>query len=89
MLDFIIENYYVILVICILLIFAIIGYMIDTLRTRKYQETENITDGYVPEEEVFIQKIEEPTENEGITDEENVEALLEEYNQINKENNSI
>ena len=57
MLEFIIDNYYVILVTCILMIFAIIGYIIDNLKTRKYLENENTTDTYIPEEEIFIQSL--------------------------------
>lgn len=84
MLDFIVKNYYVILVICILLIFAIIGYIIDTVKSRKYLE-ENNEDNYIPEEEIFIQKFEEPVEEEV---EESVDDLLKEYNQEQTEDNS-
>lgn len=84
MLEFIAENYYVLLVIGVLLIFAIIGYMIDTLKSRSYQENVNTPDTYIPEEEVFIQKI-ESEETERTEEEKNVENLLEEYN-IEQEN---
>jgi len=90
MIDFIVKNYYVILVVCILLIFAIIGYIIDTLKSRKYEENSNPTDTYIPEEEIFIQKFEEPTENSDNIEEqqENVDELLNEYNNEQKDENS-
>lgn len=90
MIDFIVKNYYVILVVCILLIFAIIGYIIDTLKSRKYEENNNPVDTYIPEEEIFIQKFEEPTENNDNTEEqqENVDELLNEYNNEQKDENS-
>ena len=50
MLDFIIENYYVILIICVLLIFGIIGYMIDSIKNKKYKDNVNNFDAYIPEE---------------------------------------
>lgn len=88
MLDFIVNNYYVILIVCILLIFAIIGYIVDTLKSRKYEET-NASDTYVPEEEVFIQKFEEPTNEEDVVENENVEELIDEYNKVQNDENSI
>ena len=84
MLDFILENYYVILVICILLIFAIIGYIVDTLKTRQYKENVNEVDAYIPEEEVFIQRFEEQTQVEE-EEKESVDDLLKEYNNENDE----
>lgn len=87
MLDFIVENYYVILVICILLIFAIIGYIIDTLKHRKYEKENNQVDTYIPEEEVFIQKV-EPDEEMEEEQEITADELLAEYNNEQKENDS-
>ena len=91
MIDFIVRNYYVILVICILLIFAIIGYIIDTLKSRKYEENNVPTDTYIPEEEIFIQKFETEVENteENNNQENNVDDLLTEYNNVQKDENSI
>jgi len=88
MIDFIINNYYVILVVCILLIFAIIGYIIDTLKRRKYEEEQiNKSDNYIPEEEIFIQKFEtEVEENE--TEEDNIDDLLNDYNKEQTDENS-
>lgn len=88
MLEFIVNNYYVILIVCILLIFAIIGYIVDTLKSRKYEET-NENDTYVPEEEVFIQKFEEPINEEDVVENENVEELIDEYNKVQNDENSI
>lgn len=91
MIDFIVQNYYVILVVCILLIFAIIGYIIDTLKSRKYEENNVPTDTYIPEEEIFIQKFE--TENEKVEEDinhkNNVDDLLTEYNNEQTDENSI
>jgi len=91
MIDFIVRNYYVILVICILLIFAIIGYIIDTLKSRKYEENNIPIDTYIPEEEIFIQKFEDQLENNEVTNEQenNVDDLLTEYNNVQKDENSI
>ena len=86
MLEFIIENYYVILVICILLIFAIIGYIIDTLKNKKEI---NQSETYIPEEEIFLEnteKVEKNTKNE----ENSVDSLIEEYNsEQNNENSNV
>ena len=79
MLDFILKNYYVILIICILLIFGIIGYIIDTLKTSKNRNTEEV-DTYIPEEEVFIQNTEEEPIKEEVEEETSVDNLIEEYN---------
>ena len=86
MFDFIVENYYAILVICILLIFATIGYLIDLIKSRKYQDN-NGSDAYIPEEEVFIKKIEKPIED-SIEKEDSIDELLKRYNQEQKETNS-
>ena len=80
MLEFIIDNYYVILIICVLLIFGIIGYIVDTLKNSQKNNV-NELDTYVPEEEVFIQNTENDQEQENIQEEEqSAENLIEEYN---------
>lgn len=90
MIDFIVNNYYLILVICILLIFALIGYITDTLKRRKYEENAQMNQ-YVAEEEVFLQTSnklgEEETKEEEIHDE--VEDLLKEYNNETKDENAL
>ena len=86
MIEFIIENYYVILVIGILLIFAIIGYIIDTLKHRN-QETNNI-DTYIPEEEIFIQKFETEEKDNKVEEKISADDLLADYNKEQNENNS-
>ena len=79
--EFIINNYYVILIICVLLIFGIIGYIVDTLKNNHYKNDVNELDTYVPEEEVFIQNTENDSEQENIQEEEqSAENLIEEYN---------
>ena len=80
MISFIVENYYVILVVCILSIFAIIGYIIDTLKTKKYEEKNAYFNAYVPDEEIFIQKFEE-SENEEKELNDNIDNLLKDYNE--------
>ena len=87
MLDFIIKNYYVILVVCILLIFAIIGYIIDSLKNRNFQDN-NTNDEYVPAEEIFIQKFEETEEENQENNNESVDVLLDNYNNTQQKNNS-
>ena len=77
MLEFIIDNYYVILIICVLLIFGIIGYIVDTLKNSRYKNV-NELDTYIPEEEVFIQDT--PKEEEPVKEEQSAENLIEEYN---------
>lgn len=89
MIDFIVQNYYVILVVCILLIFAIIGYIIDTLKSRKYEENNVPTDTYIPEEEIFIQKFETENIEENNNQENDVDDLLTEYNNDHTDENSI
>ena len=86
MIEFIIDNYYVILVICILLIFATIGYIIDTLNKRKYEEQQNDVNTYIPEEEIFIQKLNESISSEETED--NVDDLLNQYNKDQDNENS-
>ena len=89
MIDFIVQNYYAILVVCILLIFAIIGYIIDTLKSRKPED--NVSpDTYIPEEEIFIQKFEpETTELETSEEQQNdVDNLLTAYNSESEEDDS-
>ena len=89
MLDFIIEHYYVILIICVLLIFGIIGYIIDTLKNSRYKNEINELDTYIPEEEVFIQDVkEEPEEKPEEETSETVDNLIEEYNNEQKEEDS-
>ena len=79
MLEFIVKNYYIILVVCILLIFAIIGYIIDYLKNKNTSNEQ--VDTYMPEEDIFIQKIEQTPEEEEKTNEENeIDDLLENYN---------
>ena len=88
MVEFIVENYYVILVVCIILIFAIIGYIIDTLKRRKYEEENLAKDSYIAEEEIFIKNFDN---NEvGLQDQvdNSVEEMLKEYNEETKEENS-
>ena len=88
MLEFIIDNYYVILIICVLLIFGIIGYIVDTLKNSQKNNV-NELDTYVPEEEVFIQNTENDQEQENIQEEEqSAENLIEEYNNEQKEDDS-
>ena len=88
MIDFIINNYYVILVVCILLIFAIIGYIIDTLKRRKYEEEQiNRSDNYIPEKEIFIKKFETEVE-EKETEGDNIDDLLNNYNKEQIDENS-
>ena len=87
--EFIINNYYVILIICVLLIFGIIGYIVDTLKNNHYKNDVNELDTYVPEEEVFIQNTENDSEQENIQEEEqSAENLIEEYNNEQKEDDS-
>ena len=86
--EFIINNYYVILIICVLLIFGIIGYIVDTLKNSQKNNV-NELDTYVPEEEVFIQNTENDQEQENIQEEEqSAENLIEEYNNEQKEDDS-
>lgn len=86
MLDFIVNNYYVILVVCILLIFAIIGYIIDSLKRTKYENEKTKIDSYIPEEEIFIQKTQEDVEI--IDEEQNINELLNDYNNEQRNENS-
>lgn len=89
MVDFIVENYYVILVVCILLIFAIIGYIIDTLKRRKYEEENLTNDSYVAEEEVFIKNFEDKEVGLQEQMDNSVDEMLKEYNEEQKNENSI
>lgn len=86
MINFIVENYYVILIVCILLIFAIIGYLIDTIKKRKYEELNISTDSYVPEEEIFIKKFEDQETGLQDTIDNPIEEMLKEYNEEQNEN---
>ena len=88
MLDFIIENYYVILIICVLLIFGIIGYMIDSIKNKKYKDNVNNFDAYIPEEEVFIQNNNNDNSKENNEKETNVDELIEDYNKEQNEKDS-
>lgn len=86
MLDFIIENYYVILIICILLIFGVIGYIVDTLKNKKLED--NNVETYIPQEEVFIQNIENQEEEKFEESVQSTENLLEVYNNEKLNENS-
>lgn len=86
MIEFIVNNYYVILVVCILLIFAIVGYLIDTIKRRKYEESNLNKDSYIPEEEIFIKKFEEEQVEEKVDN--SVDEMLKEYNEEQKSENS-
>ena len=88
MLDFIIENYYVILIICVLLIFGIIGYMSDSIKNQKYKDNVNNFDAYIPEEEVFIQNNNNDNSKENNEKETNVDELIEDYNKEQNEKDS-
>lgn len=90
MLDFIIDNYYIILIICVLLIFGIIGYIVDTLKNKQSKNV-NELDTYIPEEEVFIQETPENDESEKElqeTKEQSADNLIEKYNNEQTEEDS-
>ena len=80
MIDFILKNYYVILVVSILLIFAIIGYLVDTLKTRKYEEENLEHTSYIPEEEIFIKQFDEKEDEIEENPADNLDEMLKEYN---------
>ena len=93
MVEFIVNNYYVILVVCVLFIFAIIGYIIDTLKNRN--KDVNVSNAYIPEEEIFLEEtpkevesIEDDSMDEILEEDSNTEDLLSEYNNEQLKENS-
>ncbi|MDD2505105.1 MAG: hypothetical protein PHF21_02395 [Bacilli bacterium] len=83
MLEFIINNYLIIMIISLFLIFALIGYIIDSFRIQKREESkEVILNEEVPasEEELEITNALEPSE-EIIQKEEVISSIPEENKQ--------
>lgn len=80
MTNFIVNNYLIIIIIGAFLIFALIGYAVDTTKNKKNKESELLTE---PNDDANLDKIkEEPVEevNEEINNEENQQASSETIN---------
>lgn len=78
---FLTENYIIIIIVGLFLIFALIGYLIDMLRNNKTDETNNSMPEIAP---IEVTKIEEKSEN--INEENtsnNPDELLENYEKEN------
>lgn len=72
MMDFIVDNYYIIIVVAAFLIFALIGYIVDTLKNKnKVETTETENDNIetdIIEEKIVDEETEEKTnDNVNIT----------------------
>ncbi len=80
--DFIVKNYIIILIIAAFLIFALIGYVIDSTKNKKNKEEELLTK---PNDEVDINMIKEDVEEPSFT-EEVTSAPIEETDSENKVN---
>ncbi len=80
--DFIVKNYIIILIVAAFLIFALIGYVIDSTKNKKNKEEELLTK---PNDEVDINMIREDVEEPSVS-EEVTSAPIEETDSENKVN---
>ena len=78
MLDFVVNNYIIILVVGVFLIFALIGFAVDTTKNRKNKESELLNQ---PNDDVNINNLEASGSEESIEEEESTPAPVEEVSE--------
>ncbi len=79
--DFIVKNYVIIVIIAAFLIFALIGYVVDSAKNKKNKEADLLTQ---PNDEVDINMIkEEQTPEQSFTENVTSAPITEDENQIN------
>lgn len=79
--DFIVKNYVIIVIIAAFLIFALIGYVVDSAKNKKNKEADLLTQ---PNDEIDINMIkEEQTPEQSFTENVTSAPITEDENQIN------